>query len=80
MNIKMAAIDSPEETTSVVTRNRIVCFVNDELSKVFLADETPIRNGLEFSGIMLKVLTATAHRIAKEIAELTEDVGKRVKS
>jgi pilus assembly protein CpaE len=48
MSIKMALIDPPEETESVATRNRIVCFVNDELSAAAL------RKGLEGSNLSIK--------------------------
>lgn len=46
MNI--AVVTPPEETTSVVTRNRIVCFVNDELSAAAL------RKGLEGANLVIK--------------------------
>jgi len=32
MSANIAVVSPPEETTSVVTCNRIVCFVNDDLS------------------------------------------------
>lgn len=48
VNINMAEVGTPEETTSVVTRNRIVCFVNDELSAAAL------RKGLEGSNLLIK--------------------------
>ena len=48
MSVNMAAVEPPEETTSVVTRNRIVCFVNDELSAAAL------RKGLEGSNLSIK--------------------------
>jgi pilus assembly protein CpaE len=41
VNINMAVVSPPEESPSVVARNRIVCFVNDELSAAAL------RKGLE---------------------------------
>jgi pilus assembly protein CpaE len=44
----MAAVESSEETTSVVTRNRIVCFVDDELSAAAL------RKGLEGGNLSIK--------------------------
>jgi pilus assembly protein CpaE len=44
----MAVVNSPEETTSVVTRNRIVCFVNDDLSAAAL------RKGLEGSNLSIR--------------------------
>jgi pilus assembly protein CpaE len=43
-----ALVTSPEETTPVVTRNRIVCFVNDDLSVAAL------RKGLEGSNLSVK--------------------------
>lgn len=46
MNIAIAT--PPEETTSIVTRNRIVCFVNDELSAAAL------RKGLEGSNLSIR--------------------------
>src|SRR6185369_11950809 len=48
MSINMAAVEQHEEATSVVARNRIVCFVNDELSAAAL------RKGLEGSNISIK--------------------------
>src|ERR1700747_2840194 len=48
VNMNMAVVGAPEETTSVVARNRIVCFVNDELSAAAL------RKGLEGSNISIK--------------------------
>jgi pilus assembly protein CpaE len=48
MSVKMALIDPPEETASVATRNRIVCFVNDELSAAAL------RKGLEGSNLSIR--------------------------
>ena len=36
VSTNMAAVSPPEETPSVVTRNQIVCFVNDELSAAAL--------------------------------------------
>jgi pilus assembly protein CpaE len=48
MSIKMAAVGPVEETTSVVARNRIVCFVNDELSAAAL------RKGLEGSNLSIR--------------------------
>src|SRR5438093_2901764 len=46
--MSMVAISPPEETTSVVTRNRVVCFVNDELSAAAL------RKGLEGSNLSIR--------------------------
>jgi pilus assembly protein CpaE len=48
VNMNMAVVGPTEETTSVVTRNRIVCFVNDELSAAAL------RKGLEGSNLSIK--------------------------
>jgi pilus assembly protein CpaE len=49
-NIAVAniVVSPPEETTSVVTRSRIVCFVNDDLSAAAL------RKGLEGSNLEVK--------------------------
>src|SRR5947208_2549523 len=44
----MAVVSPPEEAASVVTRNRIVCFVNDELSAAAL------RKGLEGSNLSIR--------------------------
>jgi pilus assembly protein CpaE len=46
--MSMAVVNAPEETISVVTRNRIVCFVNDELSAAAL------RKGLEGSNLSIR--------------------------
>src|SRR3954464_8883066 len=43
-----AVVNPPEEAASLVTRNRIVCFVNDELSAAVL------RKGLEGSNLTIK--------------------------
>ena len=48
MNVNMAMISPPEGVASVVTRNRIVCFVNDEISAAAL------RKGLEGSNLSIK--------------------------
>ena len=48
MSVNMAMTSPPEETTSVLARNRIVCFVNDELSAAAL------RKGLEGSNISIR--------------------------
>src|SRR5260221_7107092 len=44
----MVVVSPPEETPSVVTRNQIVCFVNDELSAAAL------RKGLEGSNLLIR--------------------------
>ncbi|WP_456749414.1 AAA family ATPase [Bradyrhizobium sp. USDA 4341] len=44
----MAVVEPPVETTSVLTRNRIVCFVNDELSAAAL------RKGLDGSNLIIR--------------------------
>jgi len=44
----MAAVSPPEEPPFVATRNRIVCFVNDELS------EAALRKGLEDSNLSIR--------------------------
>ncbi|MBP0115823.1 MULTISPECIES: AAA family ATPase [Bradyrhizobium] len=46
MNIALAV--PPEESTSIVTRNRIVCFVNDEISAAAL------RKGLEGANLSIR--------------------------
>src|SRR5260370_6357113 len=46
--MNMAIVSPPEETPSLVTRNRIVCFVNDELSAAAL------RKGLEGSNLSIR--------------------------
>src|SRR5438270_1351977 len=46
--MSMAVVNPPEQAASVVTRNRIVCFVDDELSAAAL------RKGLEGSNISIK--------------------------
>src|SRR3954465_2133023 len=43
-----AVVNPPEEAASLVTRNRIVCFVNDELSAAVL------RKGLEGSNLTIR--------------------------
>src|SRR5262245_52388945 len=48
MSANLAVASPLEETTSVVTRNRIVCFVNDDLSAAAL------RKGLEGSNLEVK--------------------------
>ncbi|WLA68396.1 AAA family ATPase [Bradyrhizobium diazoefficiens] len=48
MSVNMAMVESPEDTTSLVARNRIVCFVNDELSAVAL------RKGLDGSNLVIR--------------------------
>ncbi|MDN5005302.1 CpaE family protein [Bradyrhizobium sp. GCM10027634] len=46
--MNMAVITPPQETTSLVTRNRIVCFVNDEVSAGALS------KGLEGSNLSIR--------------------------
>ena len=46
--MSMVVVSPPEETTSVVTRDRIVCFVNDELSAAAL------RKGLDGSNLSIR--------------------------
>src|SRR6201987_437572 len=48
MSGNIAVVSPPEETTSVVTRDRVVCFVNDDLSAAAL------RKGLEGSNLEAK--------------------------
>src|SRR3954453_6827544 len=46
--MSMAVVNQPEEAASIVTRNRIVCFVDDEISAAAL------RKGLEDSNLSIK--------------------------
>src|SRR3954447_16362402 len=46
--MSVAVVNQPEQAASVVTRNRIVCFVDDELSAAAL------RKGLEGSNLSIK--------------------------
>src|SRR5256714_14886800 len=46
--MSMAVVSPPQEAASIVTRNRIVCFVNDELSAAAL------RKGLEGSNLSIR--------------------------
>src|SRR5438477_5426024 len=46
--MNMAVVSPPQEAASVSTRNRIVCFVNDELSAAAL------RKGLEGSNLSIR--------------------------
>src|SRR6266404_1995290 len=48
MSANIAVVSPPEEPASVVTRNRIICFVNDELSAAAL------RKGLEGSNLSIR--------------------------
>src|SRR5437868_5993623 len=48
MSVNMAMVSPPDETPSVATRNRIVCFVSDELSAAAL------RKGLEGSNLSIR--------------------------
>ena len=48
MSANVAAVSRPENTPSAVIRNRIVCFVNDDLSAAAL------RRGLEGSNLEVK--------------------------
>lgn len=48
MSVNRAVLESPEDTTSLVARNRIVCFVNDELSAAAL------RKGLDGSNLVIR--------------------------
>src|SRR5258707_5061298 len=48
MSVNMAIVSPPEEAASVVTRNRIVCFVDDESSAAAL------RKGLEGSNVSIR--------------------------
>src|SRR5260370_12891618 len=48
MSAKIAVVNPPEDTPSAVIRNRVVCFVNDDLSAAAL------RKGLEGSNLEVK--------------------------
>src|SRR6266571_7347797 len=48
VNVNMAVVSPPEQPPSALTRNRIVCFVNDELSAAAL------RKGLEGSNLSIR--------------------------
>src|SRR5258708_17181523 len=48
MSVNMAIVSPPDETPSVATRSRIVCFVNDEISAAAL------RKGLEGSNLSIR--------------------------
>src|SRR6478672_8721433 len=48
MSVNMAVVSPPEEAASPLTRNQIVCFVNDELSAAAL------RKGLEGSNLSVR--------------------------
>src|SRR5437763_17135171 len=48
MSANVAVVSPPEETTALVTRDRIVCFVNDDLSAAAL------RKGLEGSNLSIR--------------------------
>src|SRR6188472_1993492 len=48
MSANMAVVSPPQETASLVTRSRIVCFVNDEISAAAL------RKGLEGSNLTIR--------------------------
>src|SRR4029077_17420911 len=74
MSANVAVVSPPEETTSVVTRNRIVCFVNDDLSAAAL------RKGLEGSNFEVKRGTIrNAIRMLEtdtELFALVADIGE----
>src|SRR5260370_42071989 len=67
MSANIAVVSPPEETTSVVTRNRIVCFVNDDLSAAAL------RKGLE--GGSLEVRRGTIRNAIRMLETDTELFG-----
>jgi pilus assembly protein CpaE len=48
VSVNMAVVSPPEEPASLVTRNRIVCFVNDDLSA------SALRKGLEGSNLSIR--------------------------
>src|SRR3954453_11590931 len=64
MSARMAVVSPPEETTSLITRNRIVCFVNDDLSAAALS------KGLE--GSNLEVKRGTIHNATRMLETDTE--------
>jgi pilus assembly protein CpaE len=66
VSVNMATVSPPEEPPSLVTRNRIVCFVNDELSAAAL------RKGLEGSNLSIKRGTIrNAIRMLEDDTELS---------
>src|SRR6476661_4013635 len=66
MSVNMAMVSPPEESASLLTRNRIVCFVNDELSAAAL------RKGLEGSNLSIKRGTIrNAIRMLEDDTELS---------
>src|SRR5258707_1157933 len=64
MSANLAVVSPPEVTTSVVSRNRIVCFVNDDLSAAVLS------KGLE--GSNLEVKRGTIHNAIRMLETDTE--------
>src|SRR6516164_8006184 len=64
MNVNMAAVSPPEEAASLVRRNRVVCFVNDELSAMAL------RKGLE--GSVLSIRRGTIRNAIRMLETDTE--------
>src|SRR3974390_3270114 len=64
MSANMALVSPPEATASLVTRNRIVCFVNDDLTAAAL------RKGLE--GSNLEVKRGTIHHAIRMLETDTE--------
>jgi pilus assembly protein CpaE len=66
MSAIMAVVSPPEQAGSLVTRNRIICFVNDELSAAAL------RKGLEGSNLSIKRGTIrNAIRMLEDDTELS---------
>ena len=64
MSVNMAVVSPPEEAASLVTRNRIVCFINDDLSAAVLS------KGLE--GSNLEVKRGTIHHAIRMLETDTE--------
>jgi pilus assembly protein CpaE len=62
--MSMAVVGTPEDLTSVVTRNRVVCFVNDEDSAGAL------RKGLEGSNLVIR--RGTIHHAIRMLETDTE--------
>jgi len=67
MSAKLAAVSPAEDTPSAVIRNRVVCFVNDDLSAAAL------RTGLE--GSNLEVKRGTIRNAIKMLETDTELLG-----
>ena len=62
--MNMAVVGPPEELTSAVARNRVICFVNDEDSAAAL------RKGLEGSNLVIR--RGTIHHAIRMLETDTE--------